>query len=167
MEEGLFYKENDSCVYIRATGHITASLCTDLRNKVNERIQSQAPLSLIAIDLSDCDYMDSTFMGLIVGFHKSIDRIGGKVRIHRASPVCQELLKKIGLDRISEMSDEALRLPPFMENLIGAEKATAEFLLGAHEDLMDLSEENRARFSTLTSVLKSQIKGRHEDDDES
>jgi anti-anti-sigma factor len=158
VEEAIFYKETQDAVYIRARGHITAALCTDLRAKVFEKLDSPAPVTAIHVDLSECDYMDSTFMGLIVGFRKKLQSIpGGSVTLYRPNPVCMSLLKGIGLTRLVGISDEAVSLPPFMENIAGNSKATAEFLLDVHENLMEISEENKAKFSVLSKVLKDQI----------
>jgi anti-anti-sigma factor len=158
MDEAIFYKETQDAIYIRARGHITAALCTDLKNKVFARIDSSEPLAAIHIDLSECDYMDSTFMGLIVGFRKRLkDPTGRAITLYRPNPICTSLLKSIGLTRLVEISDKEVSLPPYMENIAGQGKATAEFLLNVHENLMELNDDNKAKFSVLTKVLKDQI----------
>jgi anti-anti-sigma factor len=158
LEEAIFYKETPDAVFIRTRGHITAALCTDLKAKVFERIDSSQPLSAIHVDLSECAYMDSTFMGLIVGFKKRLQPASGtSVILYRPNPVCMSLLKGIGLTRLVTISDEAIALPPYMENITGSVKASAEFLLDVHENLMEISDENKAKFSVLSKILKDQI----------
>ncbi len=158
MNEAIFYKETEDALFIKTRGHITAALCTDLKSKAFARIEDSRPLKGLYIDLSECSYMDSTFMGLIVGFKKMLSRHPQtQIRLHRPDAVCLGLLKGIGLTRLVEISDAELELPPYMENLAGQETATAEFLLSAHENLMELSEENKDKFAILSKILKDQI----------
>jgi anti-anti-sigma factor len=158
VDEAIFYKETDDSIFVKARGHITAAFCSDLKKRTFERIEKEAPIKAIVIDLSECSYMDSTFMGLIVGFKKMLSRHPETaVTLVRPDPVCMGLLKSIGLTRLVAISDQSLDLPPYMENIAGKEAATAEFLLDAHENLMEISDENKARFSVLSKVLKDQI----------
>ena len=158
VAEALYYQENDFGLFIRALGHITAAVSTDLREVILERL-SQAPVPpLLGVDLSACEYMDSTFMGLIVGFRKRLHAFPGKtITLYRPNPICTSLLKSIGLTRLVEISAQEVSMPPFMENIAGQGKATAEFLLNVHENLMELNDDNKAKFSVLTKVLKDQI----------
>lgn len=157
MEEALFYRETENRLYIRAQGHIGVKLCGELKLTVFERLESQPPVQRVYVDLSRCEYMDSTFMGLLVGFNKRFLRFSEKpITILRANETCLKLLKTIGITRLVELSDEDV---PFPEPLaaVGAEKpASAGMLLGAHEDLAELSEENERKFSGLLSILEKQ-----------
>jgi hypothetical protein len=56
-----------------------------------------------------------------------------------------------------ELSDAEIPFPPGLERLSGEARASARFLLDAHEDLSDLSADNRKRFATLTTVLRSVV----------
>lgn len=160
MDEAIFYKETQDAVFVRARGHITAALCADLKSRVFSRLDDRTPIASIHIDLTECDYMDSTFMGLIVGFKKRLSASpGSSVNIYGPNAVCQGLLKGIGLTRLVNIVDEPIELPPFMENIAGTQKATAEFLLDAHENLMEINDENKSKFATLSKILKDQIGG--------
>jgi len=68
-----------------------------------------------------------------------------------------KLLKTIGILRIVHLSEEAYSAPASLENIVSTRKATANFLLNAHENLMEISEENEKRFAALRSVLRGQI----------
>jgi len=78
VAEALFYKEDRNTLYLRAQGHITASLCADLRGMVFSRFEKTPQVENMYVDLSACDYMDSTFMGLLVGFNKRLVKAAGK-----------------------------------------------------------------------------------------
>ncbi len=158
MEEALYVKETAQTIYIRAQGHVTAALCSDLKGRIFERLEAKPPVENVYVDLSSCDYMDSTFLGLLVGINKRFLRFSERpLTVVRPTPPCTELLRTIGILRLVKVQEEPVPFPDSMEAIVTAEKATAEFLLDVHENLMDLSDENRSRFSTLYSVLKSQI----------
>lgn len=158
MEEALYVKESAKTIYIRAQGHVTAALCSDLKSRIFERLEAKPPVENVLVDLSGCDYMDSTFLGLLVGINKRFLRFAERpLTVIRPSPPCTELLRTIGILRMVKVLEEPVAFPDGMEAIVTAEKAAAEFLLDVHENLMDLSEENRRKFSTLYTVLKSQI----------
>jgi anti-anti-sigma factor len=155
MEEALFMRESDNVIYIRAQGHITANSCPGLKNRVFNRLEAKPPVDNIFIDLEQCEYMDSTFMGLLVGFNKRFLRFSEKpITILKANATCLKLLKTIGITRLVVLSDESLKFPEPLENLGAHCKAEARMLLQAHEDLMELSDENEKRFSALHKVLR-------------
>lgn len=157
MDEALLLKESGDAIYIRALGHITANSCAGLKARVFERLERPPVLDNLFVDLSLCEYMDSTFMGLLVGFNKRLLRVAEKpITVLRANETCHKLLKTIGIARMVVMSDEEPRFPEDMETVGG--KADAELLLGAHDDLIELSEENERRFSALRSVLASEAR---------
>jgi len=159
VEEALYIKEFANTIFMRAQGHVTASLCSDLKSRIFERLEAKPPVENVFVDLSACDYMDSTFLGLLVGINKRFLKFAERpLSLVRHTATCRELLKTIGILRLVKVLDETVEFPEAMESVVTAEKATAEFLLDVHENLMDISDENKHRFSTLYSVLKSQIK---------
>jgi len=159
VEEALYIKEFANTIFMRAQGHVTASLCSDLKSRIFERLEAKPPVENVFVDLSACDYMDSTFLGLLVGINKRFLKFAERpLSLVRPTATCRELLKTIGILRLVKVLDETVEFPEAMESVVTAEKATAEFLLDVHENLMDISDENKHRFSTLYSVLKSQSK---------
>ena len=78
VEEALFLRESGNVIYIRATGHITANSCSELKSRVFGRLEAKPPVDAVYVDLEHCEYMDSTFMGLLVGFNKRFLRFAEK-----------------------------------------------------------------------------------------
>lgn len=154
VEEALLFAERDKKVYIRAFGHITAAMCGTLKAKVFELFdESPAPENLY-VDLSSCEYMDSTFMGLLVGFNKRLLRAAERpITVLGANDTCTKLLKTIGIARMIVMSDEAVPFPERLSPIGGETAADAGLLLTAHDDLIELSPENERRFSALRTIL--------------
>ncbi len=158
MEEALFVKETNNRIYIRAQGHVTANSCPELKARVFDRLEAKPAVEDLFIDLSDCEYMDSTFMGLVVGFNKRFLRFSDHpIRLCGINETCLKLLKTIGVARLVAFDDEAPRFPEPLEQLGAGRKAGARFVLKAHEELMELSEENERKFSALRNVLKDAV----------
>jgi len=164
VEEAVFYKSEDSIIYMKATGHVTALVCPALKTAVFERLDVDPPVGKIYLDLSDCEYMDSTFLGLIVGTQKRFAGLKGGTQVGSGPIVllsvneaCKGLLRTIGVLGMVELSDAPVPFPSELERLSGEGRTSARFLLDAHEELSDLSFENRRRFATLTTVLKSVV----------
>jgi len=159
LEEALFYKDQDATLYIKATGHITAAICLDLRDRVYSRLTIPDDIKEIIFDLSECDYMDSTFMGLLVGFNKKYkSRSGKNLIIRKPSPECIQLLKGLGILRLLRISEtDEWDIPQDMEKINRKKNPTAEILLNAHEDLIQISDENKEKFSLLQKILRDQL----------
>jgi len=161
VPEALLYKEKDNTLYLRAEGHVTAALCADLRFIVFSRFDAAPTVSAMYVDLSACTYMDSTFMGLLVGFNKRLARTGaGKLKIVRPTTPARELLSGLGLLSLIEIVEEKVAFPADMDNVLKTQATGADLLLKAHENLMELSDENVKRFSTLHAVLKKQTENK-------
>jgi anti-anti-sigma factor len=158
VDEAIYYQESAEILYMRICGHITAAPCTELRNRVLVRLTKAPPVIGIHIDMSDCEYMDSTFMGLLVGFNKRFGKATGrKLVLFNITPVCFELLETLGVSTLVDFSTEPLELPPTMEKIQTSSSMNPEFILNAHENLAEISEQNKNRFETLNTVLKNQI----------
>jgi anti-anti-sigma factor len=155
VEEALFVKETSNRIYIRAQGHVTANSCPELKARVFDRLEAKPAVEDILLDLSGCEYMDSTFMGLIVGFNKRFLRFSARpIRLFGLSETCTKLLKTIGVLRLISVEEGQPHFPEPLERLGSGKKAGAGLVLKAHEELIELSEENERRFSALRNVLR-------------
>lgn len=157
VPEALYYKEENQRIYLKGEGHITAILCADLRELVFSRFEQGEAIESFYIDLSDCDYMDSTFMGLLVGFNKRMLKLMKKrITIVRPSETAKGLMEGLGLTSLVDIVDEPVPFPKDLTNINQTKGASVDLLLHSHENLMELSEENKKKFAALHSVLKSQ-----------
>ena len=110
--------------------------------------------------------MDSTFMGLLAGFNKRMLRLGKQpITLYKVSETCQKLLKTIGINKLVSFSEETPQFPAMMESIAPSEDASPEFILDSHNNLIELSEENEKRFSTLRTILQSTISGKKSEND--
>ncbi|MDA8412104.1 MAG: STAS domain-containing protein [Treponema sp.] len=158
MDEALFFMATGDRMYIKATGHVTATYCPDLKARCFARFDDRPPVAGVAIDLSECEYMDSTFLGLIVGLTKRLTADSGrKVNIFGISPTCVGLLKTIGVLKLIEIVETPEDFPARLDQVGRTATATAQFLLDTHEELASLSDENRAKFAALNGMLRESI----------
>lgn len=164
MEEAAYFKEDGETVYIRAEGHVTAAVCPALKTRLFARLDAQPRATAVMFDLSQCEYMDSTFLGLIVGAQKRFAAAGGdKIRVLHVNEACRGLLRTIGVLGMVELSEEIVAFPSEMEKIDTGSRASARLILDAHEELSGLSEENHKRFAGLTSILREALRGDNDD----
>lgn len=159
MQNSIYYAERKNIIYIKANGHITAQICFGLRQRVFERLDRMPKIIEIYTDLSACVYMDSTFMGLLIGFNKKFNHLDNK-KLCIIHPSTESLshLSDLGLDDILSYSDTDIPFPEDMEMISQKEKVSAEFILKAHENLIEISDDNRKRFRIIKELLTKQIK---------
>lgn len=158
MENEILFCEYKNTIYIKARGHITAPICFGLRQRVFNRLEAAPELDAIYSDLSDCHYMDSTFMGLLIGFNKKFNNLYHKrLNIIDPSVESQNHLAELGLDKILNFIYDKIDFPEKMEIISQKEKITPEFILKAHEELIEVSEDNRERFKLVKEILSKQL----------
>jgi anti-anti-sigma regulatory factor len=128
-----------------------------------------APGGTFVVDLSACDYLDSTFMGCLAGLAKRYGPGGTattpRVRLLRPSPPCRRLLASSHLDLLLELSDEEptllgddLAIP--IENLSPEE--LGRHVLDCHRRLVELSERNATVFGPVVERLEQDLARRAE-----
>jgi hypothetical protein len=66
------------------------------------------------------------------------------------------LMVGLGLYSFVDFVDEPVPFPKDLSYINQTKGASVDLLLHSHENLMELSEENKKKFAALHSVLKSQ-----------
>jgi len=150
------YAASEAQLYIAFDGHAThrASLTAEA---LFGAFLASAPAQPIAIfDLDACTWVDSTFAGWMIKTRQQLSRAGGRVVLSRCTPTCRGALQTMGLSQLFEFRD--VGLPPGMEQVPcpeeGADRATVEFMLEAHQRLADLSPENQRVFARIAAELR-------------
>ena len=62
-------------------------------------------VSEFVIDLSECEQLDSTFLGIILGLALKLRQTGGVVHVIHANDMIKSLFRGTGLDQIFDMTD--------------------------------------------------------------
>jgi anti-anti-sigma factor len=105
-------------VFVRAQGSIRATLCFPLRDALLGKIDKGLAVPAVFIDLSECRYMDSTFIGLLVAMDKKLRKAtGARLNVLRPSPESVDILSQIGLQKYLHILQEDIPFPAVMEAL--------------------------------------------------
>lgn len=161
-ENQLLIASKGSDLYLRALGHITASLCFPLRNMIMKRLSSFSVPFEINIDLSQTGYMDSTFLGILVALDKGLyAKLKTHVYIVCPNEISVKLLRNMGLDRFLKFKDtpipDDLVFERFDDSIAIDELEQLKIVLESHDKLCELSEENQKRFGALCKILQNQL----------
>jgi anti-anti-sigma factor len=159
VKQEIQYKEEEEIIYIKAEGHITANNCYILRKRLFNRLDREPPVKEIYADLSDCLYMDSTFIGILIGINKKFkNSCGKKINIVCPSTECCKLFEGLGISKLLHMEETNITLPQEMEIISQQHKPSTDMLLNAHENLIETSDENKKKFKLLKEILERKLK---------
>ncbi len=110
------------------------------------------------VDLSQCENLDSTFLGLLAGLATRLRQRGGQVCVAGANERITRVMTTLGLDRCVTFVPGAARVRGSsladLNRVSGREAASA--VLEAHETLAELDPENRERFRDVIEFVREQ-----------
>lgn len=117
------------------------------------------------IDLDACTYLDSTFLGILLGLGLKLKAAGnGLLHILNASARNVELLKNLGLDRLISIDAKRIDLNGVASQKLEAldcevlTKAEAgPTILEAHEALMEFDPRNIPKFKDVVEFLREDL----------
>ncbi len=124
----------------------------------------------LVLDMAECIGMDSTFMGVLAGLALRLkQKAGGKIIMVNLSLRTRGLLATLGLDQVIEphmtgvTPDELQSILPSrdltaLDTHESSQRATAETMLTAHEDLVRLSPDNLPKFKDVLTFLREDLK---------
>jgi anti-sigma B factor antagonist len=116
------------------------------------------------VDLDACTYLDSTFLGILLGLGLKL-KMGGNGLLHvlNASPRNIELLKNLGLDRLIHIDarrGETKEPSVAFKEMPCAPQTKAEAgptILEAHENLMEFDPRNVPKFKDVVEFLREDL----------
>jgi anti-sigma B factor antagonist len=117
------------------------------------------------VDLDACSYLDSTFLGTLLGLGLTLKNAGnGLLHVLNASPRNLELLKNLGLDRLINIDGKRLDLNGVeskpLEEIIcptPSKKEAGPTILEAHERLMEFDPRNVPKFKDVVEFLREDL----------
>ncbi|MBX7113161.1 MAG: STAS domain-containing protein [Myxococcaceae bacterium] len=153
----------EQTVCVRVQGRATHLHGQPLRDVAREMLSRG--FRRVELDLGKCTYMDSTFLGVLVGISMRLEKMGAdKVAIFRISPRNLELFKTLGVDRFFQMdSPGAMAHADDLNDaraLVEARQATpawATTIIEAHQLLVESDDRNEPRFKELLAFLKEDL----------
>ncbi len=139
--------------------------CLPLREEFFPRLETESPPAVYC-ELSACRYMDSTFLGFLVACDGKLRKRGSRLHLVNPSAETLECLGRLGLEKRFLVEEGPFAPPDNLVKVCDGEKPGAEFILRAHEALMETSAEARKKFSLLKETLEKKLglSGKPEDD---
>lgn len=101
---------NDLVIEVVNLSRATYKEASQLKKNLDEVIRDNQ--KKIIVDLSQCEFIDSTFLGVLVLSLKSSAKIGGDVRLIKPAEVVKTLMEKAGtlnVFNLYDSMDEAIR----------------------------------------------------------
>ena len=94
---------NDVIVVIVTLSRATYKEAGELKKTLNEYIEKR--FKKIVVDIRTCEFIDSTFLGVLVFSLKSAAKIGGDVRIIQPGSIVRTLMEKVGTIKVFNVFD--------------------------------------------------------------
>ena len=152
-----------ACVKIAGRANFASSV--DFRTLVNELLARR--FRYFVLDLSECQLMDSTFLGVLAGFGLKMsrtreDRQPG-IELLNPNPRVAEVLENLGVQHLFSITHGQLELAGCAEvrpqsGAAPTKTELTEACLEAHKTLMALNPANVARFKDLAQFLAEDLK---------
>lgn len=107
------------------------------------------------LDLSEVEYLDSTFLGLIAKYTMIYKSKNDEfLNVLRPNDVVLDLLKQTGILNFVVVLDKTILINSKPITLNGVDKNLANHILELHEILMNLNEENKKIFGPVVEQMK-------------
>ena len=158
METGeIFLSEKDGITFIRVKGN-ASFVCAPPLRELAKRLASE-PFGGLKIDLEECTWMDSTFMGMLAMLGLNAKKKSVPAEIWNASGQNEKLLCGLGLQKVFAFlsgvfggADDAAAA----SNAVTPEN-NARNVLDAHQTLMDIDVSNVPKFEKVVEFVKKDI----------
>ena len=158
MEKGeVFISEKDGITFIRAKGN-ASFVCAPPLRELAKKLAAE-PFGGLKINLEECTWMDSTFMGMLAMLGLNAKKKNVPAEIWNASEQNEKLLCGLGLQKVfafenGEFGDASDATAA--SNATTAE-SNARNVLDAHQTLMDIDEGNVQKFEKVVEFVKKDI----------
>jgi anti-anti-sigma regulatory factor len=146
----VFYGESDHAAHLALRGRATWLHCDAFHETALAVLDGGRPLVL---DLSGCEYMDSTCLGTV---HELVDR--GGVVLTVVTPAVRALFEELSMAQVlASIREHGPAAPPLYALGTGDVRAAVQQrILQAHEALSALSERNREEFKEVVESLRGE-----------
>ncbi|MFL1453727.1 STAS domain-containing protein [Marinobacter sp. DUT-3] len=154
--------ENQGIYLLKFIGEIRLNLCSTLDNLV-ESITQDPDFKTVVIDLTECEIIDSTTLGLLAKIAMAAQKRSHFLpTLVSTNPDITRIITSMGFDKIFIIVREpASRIEQLEEIpvLRASEQQVRDKVLDAHRVLMGLNSRNREEFKNLVRALECEEHG--------
>jgi anti-anti-sigma regulatory factor len=149
---------------VKITGRANFSSSPDFKTLLAEL--TQKGYNHFIMDLSECVLMDSTFLGTLAQFGLKLNSSGAGnapgIELLNCNARVTELLENLGALHLFKTMNGALELPEDVrrstpESIHPTHEQITRTCLEAHQALMSVNPDNKARFKDVTQFLAEDL----------
>ena len=153
--------EYEGKLFIKIVGNATMKNSKTL-DLLFEKVFKEEKKDII-VDLGDCNYMDSTMLGLLAKTAIKLKKLWDKKMFAmNISNTVGMSLKSTGVDKLMELIDSSSAGKVEVEQLetrdFDAKSEKSMHILEAHRVLMDLNDENKVVFKNVVNLPEQELK---------
>ncbi|MGL4394385.1 MAG: STAS domain-containing protein [Brevinema sp.] len=149
---------NESDLYVVVEGRGTAEYCPNLNDKFDCVLQSMN-IQNIFFDVKNADYVDSSFIGLILCVKKKFKN--QHVALLNPNSSIIEIFKIMGLDSFISIHEDPSKICTNSISQIDQKFEHSicdiKLLLESHQEIMQTSPENKKRFALVEKVFAQEL----------
>jgi len=151
----------NSIYIVRIEGRATFEYAPTLKNFAGTILSED--ISAIRIDLSECTWMDSTFMGTLAILGLKSKEKSIPVTIYKASEKNMGLIKELGIHILFLFSDKTEELDVKLPStgVLSHEEDMGKTMLDAHQTLIDINSQNAEKFYNVVDLIKRDVEKKH------
>lgn len=124
-------------------------------------LQELTPDRSLTLDLSYCEYLDSTFLGTLQELVDQAEQENMPLFLQHVPPLVMDMFRELGMVRvIHRVLSGQLRVPDDLTPVLYGGFSDREHqhrVLHAHEALAELNENNRREFDRLIDMLRKEL----------
>ena len=162
----MFVSVGEQSVFVKINGEATFVTSIDFKTLLDELLQKG--YTYFALELAGCRLMDSTFLGVLVGYALKMrgpqaDQTGCALELFNPGPRITELLDCLGVLHLFKITQGELPLPEETEAHDPApsnptREEVKRTCLEAHQTLMAVNPDNVSRFKEVTQFLAEDLR---------
>ena len=157
----LYVADLEERAVVRITGRANCLSSVPFKRVINSLIERGR--RVFTLDLSDCQLMDSTFLGVLVGLNRTLGQAGpdGGFSLYKPTESVRVLLDNLGILELfstAESLGQAEAAEPVEAGEASDKTELTHTSLEAHRNLMDANPENEAKFKEVTCFLEEDLK---------
>lgn len=157
--ESLSVGQTRNGILIRIDGRGTARESPTFERLVTDALQQDC--DAIGVDLTDCEYLDSTFMGCLVTLHRKSRDVPGDPFVIVAAPATRtRLFHTVRLDKVLHFVDRGEPLIDGAVDIDVSEAGRSEFgrhVAQSHRALATLGGNEAAKFGQIADHIEREL----------